>query len=379
MNDIRLTDLMRETTQNLPHRDLVPAALTSARRVRRSRRVTGVIAVAALVAVGAVVPTVLPHGRSQLRAPAGQPAKVFAAPALSASIIQRALDPAQVGSLPTGSLGLPADLTPTAAVATPPGRALMVTKERRGDQRVFYALDTDHRWHRLTVDAPADIGNGLGPMLDRTSLSPDGTEVALRGARATYVVDLGTGRTTSRPSKGGTHIAWQGQHRLRLDGAGDETYDGNTLIRLKDGFTETRDGAPAVRARLSAAKSYPAEDPTAIHGRLAVTADPSFSGVRHRPGTGLLVLARPSYEGLAFLPVGGPHDLTLADGSLSPRAWVGNDTLLFSIAPPVDHGGTVSMPREYYLSWNVRNGTVHRESATNQYWRDSSWATGLLR
>jgi len=235
---------------------------------------------------------------------------------------------------------------------------------------VFYALDTDARWHRVAVDAPADIGNGLGPMLDPTSLSPDGTRVALRGARATYVVDLRTGDTRSVTSGGGVHLLWQGDGRHLLltgddrgsrvvdvaTGATAEVQDvgpqvggrpaaayaGSTLVdvvsaRGGTAFAESKDGVASVLALRSADDSYDVADllvdPTAP-ARLVATATPFLGhGTGCCADAGLLLLARPGYAGSAFLPVRGSGQDGLVGGGLVGRTWLSPSEVLFSVSP----------------------------------------------
>jgi hypothetical protein len=335
-----------------------------------------------VLGVTAVSVPLLHDGRTPVP-PAHHPkhATVFDAPALQASIIAPTVDPAKDLALPRGVMGLPSTLTPSHAVDTPPGRAVMVTKERRGDQRVLYALDLSLRWHRLRVDAPADIGNGLGPMLDPTSLSPDGSGVALRGADHVYVVDLATGHTTSVRSGGDTRIAWKGSRTLRLSTDPTLTYDDRVEVRVVDrghgatAYQESDGGHLVAQARRTAAASYDVARLLAGEHQLAMTASPTFAGQR-APGPGLLVLDRPGYRGRAFLPV--RHADQGTQGEPLARGWLTPDVLLFSVQPASVHGSTVDFPREDYLTWNLRTGAVRRESSVDQYWRDSSWATALL-
>ncbi|HEX2895455.1 MAG TPA: hypothetical protein VHO29_15750 [Marmoricola sp.] len=418
MTEPRLSELLRETTRGLPLHDLVPEALLRARRVRRARRVGGVLAAAALVAAAIGVPAALrSEGVDRTRQPApahtGAPAptRSIRVPQLDPAIKAAALDLHRLGSLPAASGDLPTDLTPHDASDTPPGTALMVTKERQGDQHVFYALDPAGRWHRLRVDAPADIGNGLGPMLDSTALSPDGTKVALRGADATYVVDLGDGSVRSYRSTGGTHPLWQGdsRHLLLADDAatGDvvdtrtgartaspqtgteagrafaATYSGDTLVTVVNNrggsaFVELRSGGVAVSAGRARADAYDITDLRATSDTVVGSASPVFGRGRDCCGDiGLLVLSRKDYAGQAFLPMTPPGNLfTLLTGGLTARGWLSDHELLFSVEPPPP--GTTTPPVEYYLTWNTATGQVRRVASVDQYWRDSSWATDLL-
>lgn len=381
-----MNDLLERATRDLPTVDLVDAALRGAGRTRARRRaaVAGAAVVAVAAAVGIAVAVQPGPSRTiptqQIPAP-----KVFQAPALPADIIEPPLDLGEALQTPAGD-GLPTSLTPHDAVDTPLDRALMVTKERRGDQHVFYALDTSMRWHKLYVDAPADIGNGLGPMLDADALSPDGTKVALRGAKYTYVYDLPTGQLMSRHSLGGSTAHWTGDHTLTIvkDFRTQQTSDGDTVITLGDrGFTETRNGSLAVRARLRAADSYGATGPVATPGRLAVYADPMFAGRKRAPGPGMLVLDRPAYRGVAFLPL--RRDATarcetpFSMQTEVPRGWLDAHTLLFSDAADSCHSHPPEAAVVHYFLWNIDTSTVTHVASVDQYWRDSSWASQLLR
>jgi len=311
--------------------------------------------------------------------------KIFEAPALSADIVAPPLDLGEALQTPAGE-GLPTSLTPHDAVDTPPDRALMVTKERRGDQQVFYALDTSMKWHKLRVDAPADIGNGLGPMLDADALSPDGTEVALRGAKSMYVVDLATGQTIARRSTGGSTAHWTGDHTLTIakDFRTQQTTDGDTVITVGGrGFTETRNGSLTVRAKVRAQDSYGATGPVATGDRLAVYADPMFAGRKQAPGPGLLVLDRPSYRGVAFLPLRRVGDAAGCETPFSsptevPRGWLDDHTLLFSDSADSCHSHPESAQVVHYFLWNTDTDAVTHVASVDQYWRDSSWASQLL-
>jgi hypothetical protein len=377
------------------------------------------VAVAAALVVAAIaVPVALrpdsPH-RTDKPQPAhtGDPAptRSLRVPALDPAIKARPLDLGRLASLPVASAGLPTDLTPHDATDTPPGTALMVTKERSGDQQVFYALDRADRWHRLRVDSPADIGGGLGPMLDSPALSPDGTKVALRGADRTYVMDLGDGSVRTFRGTGGTHALWQGdsRHLLLADDAatGDvvdtetgartaspqtgteagrlfaATYSGDTLVtvvnnRTASAFVEFRGDAVTVSARRRIPDSYEITDLRATGDTVVGSASPVFGRGRDCCGdVGLLVLSRKDYSGRAFLPMTPANELsTLLTGRLTARGWVSDHELLFSVAPPPP--GTVDPPVQYYLTWDTTTGRVRRLGSVGQYWRDSSWATDLL-
>ena len=387
--DHGVNDLLERVTRELPHVDLVDTALHRAARARARRRaaVAGVAAagVAAVVGIAVALQPGASHPDQQHPVPMQKvpSPKIFDAPALPADIVAPPLDLGEALHTPAGE-GLPTSLTPHDAVDTPPERALMVTKERRGDQQVFYALDTSMKWHKLHVDAPADIGNGLGPMLDADALSPDGTEVALRGAKNMYVVDLATGQTIARRSTGGSTAHWTGDHTLSIvkDFRTQQTTDGDTVITVGGrGFTETQGGSLTVRAKIAAQHSYGLANPAATNGRLAATAGPPFVGGSSRePGPGILVLDRPSYRGVAFLPTSRVHEFFRGYlTAIVPRGWLDQDTLLFSYSPPVVRAGTIQMPTEHYLLWNVPSGTVSKVASVDQYWRDSSWASQLLK
>lgn len=419
MSEPSLGDLMRDTTRDLPRRDLVPGALERARRLRRARRLGGVAVAATLVTAAITLPMALgpdrPHrsddpGPAHSGAPA--PTRSLRVPPLDPAIKAPALDLTRLRSLPVASTDLPTDLVPHDAADTPPGAAVMVTKERSGDQQLFYALDQADRWHRLRVDAPADIGDGLGPMLDSTALSPDGTKVALRGADRTYVVDLGDGSVRTFRSTGGTHPLWQGDsgHLLLADetatgdvvdtatgartaasGTGTQTgrlfaatYAGDTLLATVYGrgsadFVEVRGGAVTVTARRPRSDAYDISDLRATATAVVGTANPVFGTGRDCcDDIGLLVLSRKDYAGRAFLPMTPPGNLsTLLTGRLTARGWVSDQELLFSVAPPPP--GTTDPPVQYYLTWDTATGEVRRLGSVGQYWRDSSWATDLLR
>ncbi|HEX7739097.1 MAG TPA: hypothetical protein VF426_05570 [Marmoricola sp.] len=383
--DNNVGDLLERAIRDLPHIDLVGGALSRAGRARKRRRAAVAGGVAAAVAAAVGISVALQPGATkpvpthQIHTP-----KVFWAPELPADIIEPSLDLAKALRAPADVKGLPTSLTPHDAVDTPLKQALMVTKQRRGDQKVFYALDTSLKWHRLHVDAPADIGNGLGPMLDTNALSPDGTEVALRGAKNMYVVDLATGRTTAKASGGGFTAQWSGGHILTVaeDFRAQQTSDGTTLITVgKGGFTEKRNGSLLVRAKVRPRDSYGAMNPVATKDHLGVYADPTFTGRKHSPGPGLLVLDRPSYGGVAFLPLSGWNDdfFRGADRTaVVPHGWLDQDTLLFSDATDSFHSHPPEAKVVHYLLWNTDTGTVTHVASVDQYWRDSSWASRVL-
>jgi hypothetical protein len=423
----RVATLLCRGTDQLPAVDLARGALVRARAVRRRRRSGAAVTVTAAVVVVAatLVPMLRAHDDRAVRPDASSDASADASPGgrtsltvppLPRSVVTGALDPADVGRLPAADLSVPRNLTPVGAVATPPDRAVMVTKSRLGDQSLLYALDRARSWHRITVDAPADLPGGTGPSVTSGALSPDGRTAVLLGRSAAYVVDLDAGTTRRFRVAVPLAVAWQDDARhVRITAASGRSalldarswtatwatydvgglpllaaYDGTTLVRRQEltrggaAYVEQRDGRDLLTARLPAAEAYDATALVASRGRVVLAASPSV-GPRGRErgiGAGLLVLDRPSYRGRAFLDIGDGSDDDwgyLVGGALVPRGWITDDVLLFSLAPQTVTATTVEHPRQLYLTWDLRSEEVRRVGQTSAPWRDSSWAAALLR
>lgn len=422
MNDTRLAALMRESTDNLPQRDLVPGAVAGARRIRRRRRIGGLVAVAVVVAVAASLPTWVPDEHHPV--PSG-PAKIIQMPPLSRSITNATFDQLRSARLPKADLGLPADLTPVHVTDTPPGSAVMVTKPAQlsaPDPRDLYALDRQGVWHKLHVDAPLTGSVKLGPTLVRDSLSPDGTTVVLApqspgGGEVLYFLDLATGKTRTLrvpPGYPTPMVYWQHDDRhllvtnhdgqafvldtrtdgrrqfgTHLDVSTDPhgtfgvTYAGDTLIHTTwDPGTktwsiiETRNGHAQLRATTPASRTYSMGGFTADDRYLATTASPRWPGMPRTCGSdrfcmkrlGLLVFDRHDYAGVAFLHVLEGH----SGPSVNPVGWLPGDELLFT----TDVGGGGASGRLSYYTWNIHTGELER---VGRGWGAAVWATDLLR
>jgi hypothetical protein len=222
MTTERLTELLEETSADVPAPALAASAWEKSLRVRRTRR--AVTAAAVAVAVAAVV-VPLNIGRSQPPPPAlsttSEPA-LTTVTTISPNPVVRPVEPLPATfAIPAGARKLSEH---------PVEQAVAVVQERAGEtehaMRPLHVLDTAGEWIRVDVGSLVrtrdESGNEADP-LRVASLSPDRRRVAVAQPQALVVIDLPTAKATRYPVPGlNEQVMWWGSDTVLVgaDGPG---------------------------------------------------------------------------------------------------------------------------------------------------------------
>ncbi|WP_244928871.1 hypothetical protein [Nocardioides sp. W7] len=397
MNDRSLRDVLDRATELIEPPDLAAVALAEARRRRTRRRG----AVAALTAAAAVVVLIVSArvitGDRTTEPPPADPAssgttQVPVAPAIPVDRIQPLWDPRGVEGLPVLDLGVPQVLP----VGTTGGVDTAVALLDRDDETLLVGSNG--------VQTTFDLPPGLGAR--RTvSLSPDGTRVAAVGISGFFWRSLaGAWTRVDVPTSvlgEWIEVTWMPGAQavvLRGDLAGVRV-DLSTGIQRELGFLRgyvawgpAPDGrvvagsgpasasAPSVRELVgdqSVRRTYlgPLENlQRPVVGAASIAAARANTSFPDPPAPddqdGLIALERGSLATRAFLPVRYEASYYVDGGALTPRAWLDDDTVLFTVLPK-------GAAKEYLVAWNVDTGQLSRVACWPSDF-DATFAVALL-
>lgn len=378
------------------------SALATARRRRTRRHGIAAGALSALLVVGVVtaLQATRSPGSDATRSPAASssasgdvraPDEIPTAPTIPADRIQPAWDPRNVAALPAADLGLPAALPPADSGAVTTAVALF-----DGDDET---LLVGQAGARSRLELPA----GLGPSRS-VSLSPDGRRVAAVGGSGLFWRELagGSWRRVDVPARvvrdeatatwlpGSEGVVLQGSRgglRVDLQSGSQELLpqlrgyawwaagpDGRLTYLSSDAqapiaVEQEGGGVQQIhRGHLESLQRYAASATSLAAAR----ADGGVYGGKPAPDDrdGLIALDLATLSTRAFLPVPTAGHWYSDGGHLTPLAWLGEDTVLFSVTPQ----GAVTT---YLVTWDVESG----ELASATRWPEdlrASFATELL-
>lgn len=336
MIDERLPDLLHEIVADVDAPPLARAAWAGAARVRRRRRVAA--AAAATVVVAGVVPLFV-----QTRDGTSFPARPVTPPTAGRTTPDDGATPqAQLGPERAQVPALPALQTPLADLGTLPGSAvelaeepaprLLAAAQRPGGP--VLVLGMDHRWRQ--VGTPA----GDRPLLSPTSISNDGTRLALSQPGYLVLVDVRTGRlrrltVTGPMARSAEPVSWLGDEEVRVGEGADQV-----VLSVADG-TQRPGDVNALRDGRAVRQWYSGPWPNG--DRIAVT---GFRQGDDAQVVAVLDAATGRVQHLLDLPYGTPQ-AARSNGCCATLGWLDAETVLLR------DGGCV-------LAWRPESGAVLR-------------------
>jgi len=412
MSDRRLRELLEDASAQVPARDLAESTWKAGQRARSRDRA---MVIAGAAAVAAIVVTSIGTSQTQRSSPApatrtsheptptdatptgptrtdGTAASPRVPPPLDPAIAQPPFDPRAVDQLAWRPFGLPrllepTDLTPLAD--DPVTRAVAAAANIFDEEFDISVLGDDGRWRAVdTSDLDPDAApNGDVNGMTSSSLSPDGTKLAVIQPREVVVVDLTDATTRGYGTPGsGFPVAWTSDS-TRLLVWGDTR---GTLIDIETGDAEpvpygpfdtafTSDGA-VVQTYYSEATSHELRRyeaagllthrvslfPAGVdqYGLLTdLSADDAVAAIREpaasygEPGrqdkAGALVFSAEG-DAIALLPIIGANN---SSDFCSTLGWVDAETVLVRVADghPVEFDGVHEL-----VTWNYATGEVTR-------------------
>jgi hypothetical protein len=337
-----LQDLLHRATDRIDGPDLAARALAGARRRRAHRRgiVAVVAAAAAVVAVVVSVELTTGGGARVDPPPAQSPSPtptqaVATAPAIDPARIQPVWDPRDVEGLPVTDLGVPRVMeslvpgvvTRPVAVLDDGERALLVSGDGRSEE--------------------LPLPDGLGE-LRTVSLSPDGTRLAVTGISGFFW----------RPQGG----AWQ-----RVGDAG----EGVAITWAPDGTPRLGDGDDLIDATSYGALENLQRQVGSTSSVAAARANATWPEERQRDDyDGLIAIERETLATRGFLRVPDQRGYYVDGGTLTPIAWLDQDTVAFTVLPK-------GAAKSYLVAWDVETGRLSRISCWERSF-SAVFATGLL-
>ncbi len=338
----QLPDLLHRATDRIDGPDLAARAWAGGRRRRaRNRGVAAAVAAAAAVVAVVVSVELTTGGGARVDPPPAQSpsptptAAVATAPAIDPSRIQPVWDPRTVEGLPVTDLGVPRVME-----SLVPGEV----------SRPVAVLDDGERARLVGGDGKvADLAlpDGLGEQ--RTvSLSPDGTRLAVTGISGFFWRPLDGDWHRTGEAGEGVAITWLPDGTPRLGEAGDliEATSYGALENLQRQVGSTTSVA-AARANAS----WPEErQPDDYDGLIAIEGD--------------------TWATRGFLRVPDQRGYYVDGGTLTPIAWLDDDTVAFTVLPK-------GAAKEYLVTWNVDTGELARISCWAKSF-SAVFATGLL-
>jgi len=411
MTDRRVRELLEDASAQVPARDLAESTWTAGQRARsrdRAMVIAGAAAVAAIVvtAIGTsqtqrsspVPATQTSHEPTPTDATRTDPTRTDGTadaprvpPPIDPTIAQPPFDPRAVDELPwrpsvLPRLPEPADLTPLAA--DPVTRAVAAAANEFDEEFDISVLGDDGRWRAVDTSGldPDAAPNGDVVGMTSSSLSPDGTKIAISQPREVVVVDLTDATTRGYGTPGaGFPVAWTPDStRLLVWG---ETR--GTLIDIETGDTDpvpygpfetafTSDGA-VVQTYHSKATSHELRryeagqlthrvslfpDGVDQYGILTgLSADDAVAAIREvgqsygkyglQDKGGVLVLSAAG-DAIALLPIIGANNSSEFSSTLG---WIDAETVLLRVADghPVEFDGIHEL-----VTWNYATGELTR-------------------
>lgn len=257
MSERSLHEMLRAWAADVPAPDLAHTTWARAQRIQRRRRGAAVASaalvgvVAALIARGGIVepradaPAAPSESTERATTTPTAPTDEGPSITLDASDVQEGWNPARWADLAWADTPYPRSFDPAEASVSPLSgdpvqRALFVMQQSNGTGAGVYIFADDGRWRLLdgVPIVPADDGAGYGgPAIRPTSLSPDGTRLALPQPGALLVVDL-TQATAQKYGVPGfpTAVVWTADGRQVL--VSDERRDDGLLVSLADGVSQ---------------------------------------------------------------------------------------------------------------------------------------------
>ena len=257
MNQQDLSDLMRESVTDIAAPDLAQVTAVRAQQVRRRRRAGAVALVAvasAAVVLGVRTGTMNGRADEDPAAPTPSPTSEPSPPretapppppaslGVSPELVQEPWTATRYATLPWAEMGLPRTLDPTNADASPLSsdpvdRAVAAVQLSSRDGAGVYVFGDDGRWRfidGIDIAATHNAGGYGGPALRASSLSPDGTGLALPQPDALLVIDLTTASAESFDVAGLQQVAvWTPDGSQVL--VSSEEALGGTLVDLSSG------------------------------------------------------------------------------------------------------------------------------------------------
>jgi hypothetical protein len=332
--DERLADLLHEIVADVDAPPLARAAWEGAARVRRRRRIAAAAAATAVVA--GVVPVLAQTGDGT-----SLPARPVTPPPAGGTTPDDGATPrAQPGPERADVPSLPGLQTLLADLGTLPGSAVELAEEPA--PRLFAAaqrpggpvlvIGMDRRWRQ--VGTPA----GGRPLLSPTSISSDGTRLALSQPGNVVLVDVHTGRLHRLPVTGPMArstqpVSWLGDQEVLVgEGAG------QVVLSVADGRQRS---IYAPRDQRAVGQWYSGPWPNG--DRIAAT------GFRHGDDAQVVAVfdaATGRVQQLLDLPYGTPP-ATRSNGCCATLGWLDDETVLLR------DGG-------YVLAWRPDSGEVLR-------------------
>ena len=259
MNQQDLSDLMHESVTDIAAPDLFQVTAVRAQQVHRRRRASAVALVAvASAAVVLGVRTGAGDGRAN-QGPAAHttaptqttgptPPRATAPPpahtnlGVNPEVVQAPWTPARYATLPWADTGLPRTLDPTSVDASPLSsdpvdQAVAAVQVSSRDGGGVYVFGDDGRWRVIDgVDSASahDAGGYGGPALRASSLSPDGTRLALPQPDALLVINLTTASANSFAVTGLQQVAVWTRDGTQVLVSSEEAL-GGTLVDVSTG------------------------------------------------------------------------------------------------------------------------------------------------
>jgi hypothetical protein len=233
---MNLTDLLDRL--ELPPTEVAETAWDDAHRrlVRRRGLAAGA---AAAVAVGATVAVIVAAGSGPDAVPSPAPTPPSSQSPAPFTVTQRLVIDGAWRQLLVDfprELGISA-LEDAAPLSTDPvPRAALAIGDPQ-DEAGALVLGEDGVWRRVDVEGLVPVTDGGGytsPVVRPTSLSPDGTQVALPQPDALVVVDLtdGSSRRYGVPGPANTYAIWADESHVLV---AEETAHRGTMVDLRDG------------------------------------------------------------------------------------------------------------------------------------------------
>lgn len=408
MNEPDVRTLLEEVAHQAPAPDLLATVRERAAEVRRRRRVAtvGLTAIATAAVVSVLVIPQLDGNRDAPATPAGpstptvpsSPATTLPTPRrtgpaptaapLDPMVVQQKWSPDRLAELPWRQTSLPRFIEGSGSglAAPAPIRFAVAAAEEAGTGGTgVLILGDDGRWRRLDVTLlqARDAGGYSSPALQSTSLSADGTHLALPQPHLLVVVDLTSGKARRYDVPGfPKYVAWSpdGDHVL----VGSEERTHAVLVDASNGsvtrtpYSSTAGFAPdgtvveesdsdilrvfagdslIHRVQMSVDNQAGALNPApqVTDGLLAVL----HGGSGYSPPRGaaewggIVVCDLESGDPLAMLPV---HDFgTLFETHI--LGWLESETLLVQFPQPWKSGEP-----EQILAWDYSRGQLSRVS-----------------
>lgn len=346
-----LNDLLDRASDRIAQPHLAASALVLAKRRRARNRGVAGAAVAAALVVTVVVSVELATGGARVDTPPvqSQPPtpieEVAVVPPIPAAAIQPVWDPRGAEGLPVTDLGVPRVMESLA-----PGEVT----------RPVAVLDDGKQARLVSADGLTQdlaVPDGLGE-LRTISLSPDGTRLAAAGASGLFSRTLAGDWERLGPAGEGVGITW--------------TPDG-TPVRRETPVGLAPDGTVVDVSLLDVGPLENLQRPVVSDSSIAAArANASWPDQRQRDDyDGLVAVDRDTWATRAFLRVPDLEGYYVDGGTLTPIAWLDDDTVAFTVLPK-------GAPKSYLVTWDVETGDLSRISCWERSF-DAVFATDLLR